>query len=91
MIPGVLEIMEGCPASEGVNLFLLALTGLIGVIVFLLIQVVLYTSKKAKEAQAASKREALKDDPEFIDLQLELYGEDVLERTSARSAASSDN
>jgi len=91
MIPGVLEIMEGCPASEGVNLFLLALTGLIGVIVFLLCQLVFYSSKKAKEAQAASKREALKDDPEFIDLQLELYGEDVLERTSGRSAASSDN
>ena len=91
MIPGVLEIMEGCPASEGVNLFLLALTGLINLIAFLLYQLLKYSSKKSKEAKAASKREALKDDPEFIDLQLELYGEDVLERTSGRSAASSDN
>ena len=91
MIPGILEDMEGCPASEGVNLFLLALTGLINLIAFLLYQLLKYSSKKSKEAKAASKREALKDDPEFIDLQLELYGEDVLERTSGRSAASSDN
>jgi hypothetical protein len=80
--------MEGCPADDVLMLYMF-LASMIGLVMFLVYQTVKTTYRAIHTQKAVMKRNALKDD-EFRDLQLELYGEEILGRTqhSSRSVDS---
>ena len=80
MVPGVMDQMEGCPADEGLNLLYLILSGLLGVFLFLVFQGVLTVVRNAKKKELSKLRETMKDDEQFIQLQVEMYGEKALRR-----------
>ena len=80
MVPGVMDQMEGCPADEGLNLLYLILSGLLGVFLFLIFQGVLTVIRNAKKKELSKLRETMKEDDEFIQLQVEMYGEKALRR-----------
>jgi hypothetical protein len=88
IIPGVQDQMEGCPADDVLMLYMF-LASMIGLVMFLVYQTVKTTYRSFHKQKAVKKRNALKDD-EFRDLQLELYGEEILGRTqhSSRSVES---
>lgn len=91
MIDGVSDDMENCPSTDSENMTYLILSSLIGLVLFLVIMGIarLRGGKKAKKD--ASKRNALKDE-EFVDLQVELYGERVLDlQNTQHSTGSSKN
>eukprot|EP00934_Nitzschia_sp_Nitz4_P004287 Nitzschia sp. Nitz4//scaffold356_size15932//14584//15852//NITZ4_008883-RA/size15932-processed-gene-0.9-mRNA-1//-1//CDS//3329548976//4277//frame0 len=81
MIPGTQDMMEGCPDDEGLNLLYLCLSAFIGLAMFLTYQFVAMLSRGKSKKEETKKKNAMKDD-EFIDLQLELYGEEVLTKDS---------
>jgi ABC-type lipoprotein export system ATPase subunit len=91
MIPGTLETMEGCPDNDTLNMLYMILTGLLGVVLFLIYQVIKNASRRSIKEQKSAKMNALKDDTEFVDLQIELYGEDILARTSTHGSKKSDS
>ena len=80
MVPGVQDMMEGCPADERLNVLYLCLSGLLGVVLFFAYQAVLTSIRNAKKAQASKLRETMMEDDEFIQLQVEMYGEKQLRR-----------
>ena len=80
MTPGVQDQMEGCPADGGLNLLYLILSGLLGVVLFLIFQGVLTVIRNAKKAEKNKLRETMMEDEEFIRLQVEMYGEKQLRR-----------
>jgi hypothetical protein len=83
ILPGVQDSMEGCPSDDVVMLYMF-LSGLIGIVLFLV-----YLSMKSlistmKSKKAIIKRNALKDD-EFRDLQMELFGDRMIDHTERSS------
>jgi hypothetical protein len=80
MTPGVQDLMEGCPSDSGLNLLYLCLSGLLGVVLFLVVMGCVSAVRAAKKAKVNEEREALKDDEEFHALQLEMYGEKQLRK-----------
>lgn len=77
IVPGVEDDMEGCP--DDLNLVYLILSALLGVCVFVAIQLGLALGKKNRKMKSLLKREALMDE-EFEELCVELYGEKGLKR-----------
>jgi len=77
MVPGVQDLMEGCP-NENLNFILLIVTGSMG-LVFAIIAYPLVVGflGRNKMRAVASKRKSLMD-KEFQDLQIALYGERAL-------------
>jgi len=80
MIPGVQDEMENCPDNSALNLLYLILSGILGVVVFLVVMGINSMIKSSKQKKANSLKEKLQDDEEFTSLQLELYGEKTLRR-----------
>ncbi|CAB9514741.1 expressed unknown protein [Seminavis robusta] len=80
MVPVVDQQMEGCPADSGLNLLYLCLSGLLGVFLFVIIMGGAAIIKSARKKKDGKRREAMKDDDEFQELQLELYGEKQLRK-----------
>ncbi|CAB9525641.1 expressed unknown protein [Seminavis robusta] len=80
IVPGVKDLMEGCPADEGLNMLYLMLSGLLGVFLFLVVMGIVTVVRNARKAKLYEKRAALMDDDEFIELQVEMYGEKQLRR-----------
>lgn len=80
MLPGVSDQMEGCPADSGLNLLYLCLSGLLGVFLFIVIMGCLTLYRSTQKKKNNKKRAALKDNQEFIDLQMFLYGEKQLRK-----------
>lgn len=80
MIPEYKDLMEGCPADNLLTTYAV-LSGILGLVLFLVFQVGLYVYKSASSKKENSKRNQLKDE-EFRDLQKELYGEDLLGKTN---------
>jgi ABC-type lipoprotein export system ATPase subunit len=80
MVPVVDEQMEGCPADRGLNLLYLCLSGMIGVVLFIVFMGAMSLIKSARKRKEGKKREAMMDDDEFHELQLELYGEQQLRK-----------
>ena len=78
MVPGVKYSMENCPPDE-TNLLYLVLSGFLGVVVFLCFMGLLKIKKKLKAKEMKSKRASMID-TEFHTLQIELYGEKVLQQ-----------
>lgn len=79
MIPGVQDYMEGCP-SDDVNLFYLILSSMIGPMIFIATKLVLYIRKNAVKTAKKTKVTSLSENSTFQELQLELYGEMMLQR-----------
>jgi hypothetical protein len=86
--PGVRDDMENCPASDGKNKLYLFLSSLIGVVLFLCFKGIskLRSGKKSKKENLM--RETLRDD-DFRELQIELYGDRILELESTRHSKTS--
>ena len=80
MTPGVQDQMEGCPANQSVNMFLLALTGCIIVWIFLAIMLYKWMTKTAETAKKEKHKAAMRSDTTFQRLQVSLYGEKELVR-----------
>jgi len=80
--------MENCPSSDGKNKLYLVLSSLVGVVLFLCVMGVskLRSGKKSKKDNL--KKETLRDD-EFRELQIELYGDRILELENTRHSKSS--
>jgi ABC-type lipoprotein export system ATPase subunit len=78
MIPGVQDQMEGCPA-ENVNMLYMILSALLGVFVFLIVQVVIKLRKRSNKKKSDVKKASMQD-VEFQELQVEMYGEKALRR-----------
>jgi hypothetical protein len=72
-LPGVQDSMEGCP-SDDVAILYMFLSGLIGIVLFLVYLSVKSFFSTIKTKKAVIKRNSLKDQ-EFRDLQIELFGE----------------
>lgn len=95
-IPGVQNNMEGCPADDVIMIYMV-LSAMLGLVLFLIYQSVKSIMRKAKRKKKAEFHNSLKDE-EFRDLQIELYGEEVLFKDSlantvhsARSSKSSSS
>jgi len=80
MIPGTRESMEGCPADDLLVPYMV-LSALIGLVIFLIYKAVVALRRSMTQKQETKKKNSLKDD-EFVDLQIELYGEEVLGKDS---------
>ena len=80
MIPGVQDDMEGCPPSN-VNVVYMILSAMLGPAMFLIYETTKTLLKKAHTKKVISKKNKLKD-AEFRDLQVELYGEEILLKDS---------
>jgi hypothetical protein len=94
IIPGVQDDMEGCPPEE-VNTIYMVLSAMLGLVLFLIYQTAKSMMRNATKKKKAEIQQNLKDE-EFRDLQIELYGEEVLFKDSlantvhsARSRSSS--
>eukprot|EP00934_Nitzschia_sp_Nitz4_P006797 Nitzschia sp. Nitz4//scaffold210_size37948//23099//24669//NITZ4_007691-RA/size37948-snap-gene-0.54-mRNA-1//1//CDS//3329541933//6787//frame0 len=81
MIPATQDLMEGCPEDENENLIYMCLSAVVGTAMFLFYQFVAMLTRQMTKEEETKKKNAMKDD-EFIDLQLELYGEEVLTKDS---------
>jgi hypothetical protein len=68
--------MEGCPDSD-VNVLYMVLSAMLGTVMFLTYQVVKVLFESSHKKKTMTKKNKLKD-AEFRDLQVELYGADVL-------------
>merc|ERR1712157_321908 len=79
-IPGIQDEMENCPDDSTLNLLYLILSGILGVVAFLLVMGIHTIIKSSKQKKTNSLKEKLQDDEEFTLLQLELYGEKTLRR-----------
>jgi hypothetical protein len=80
LIPDVKDLMENCPTDDLLVPYAV-LSALIGLILFLFYQAILVAVKSLKTKKKSNKHNRLKDD-EFVDLQIELYGEQVLQKDS---------
>jgi len=80
MIPGTQDSMEGCPADDLLVPYMI-LSALLGLVIFLICEVVMGLRRSMTRKQETKKKNSLKDD-EFVDLQIELYGEEVLDKDS---------
>ena len=80
MVPVVDEQMEGCPAESELNMLYLCLSGLLGVFLFIVAMGLVSLIKSRQKKSDSKKREAMMDDDEFQELQLEMYGEKQLRR-----------
>ena len=78
MIPGVQDDMENCP-PEHLNELYMILSALLGVFLFLCVMALVKVQKAMKKIEVENKRAGMRD-KEFVDLQVELYGEKVLRR-----------
>ena len=90
MLPGVQDLMEGCPEDERLNMLYLVLSGLLTTFCFLVIKIGFNIRKKFKRAKLESKRASMVD-AQYLNLQSELYGPDKMNRSnhSRRSNSSS--
>ena len=80
MIPSVEDDMEGCP-DDSVNLVYMILSAVLGVILFVIYDVIRKLVQKSKTEKVTKKQQQLKDH-EFADLQIELFGSEVLFKDS---------
>jgi len=80
MVPGVMDQMEGCPKTQSLNMLYLCLSGLLGVFLFLVVMGGVTLVRNAKKAKLTEKLASMMDDDEFIQLQVEMYGEKQLRR-----------
>jgi GTPase SAR1 family protein len=76
MVPQVENDMENCPESDGANLLYLILTALIGVALFVAFMTFSKLISMQKAQHVLVKNDALRDE-DFLELQVELYGESV--------------
>jgi hypothetical protein len=88
ILPGVQDSMEGCPSDEVVMVYMV-LSAMLGLVVFLLYQSLKKIHRTVDSKNNSWKRNALKDNG-FRDLQVELYGVEMVDQTdfsnsSARS------
>lgn len=74
MVPGVEDLMEGCP-NEGLNFALLVITGLMGIPLFILYYAAVKAWNKLKMKKMNNQMRKALMDAEFNELQLQLYGE----------------
>lgn len=77
MLPDVGDDMEGCP--DNLNLLYLILSALVGLVLFLFIQLILMIKSKSASIEAQKLKESMLDQ-EFHDLQVALYGEKAIKR-----------
>jgi len=77
MLPDVGDVMDGCPEDN--NLLYLILSALIGVFLFLVVQLVLAFQNKSKSLEIQRLKESLEDEA-FHQLQITMYGEKALKR-----------
>jgi len=84
MIPEVQDDMDNCPPSN-VNLVYMVLSALIGVTLFLIYQGFRTLSRSKQTKKEQSKKQRMKEDEEFRDLVVELYGEEILLKDSLGS------
>jgi hypothetical protein len=83
IIPGVQDEMEGCPKSD-LSVLYMVLSGFIFTVMFAGCTTFQYLFKSMKKKKAVRKKNKMKDD-EFRELQVELYGENVLLRDGLSS------
>ena len=88
MVPGVQDSMENCPSTHGANMLYLILSGLIGLVLFSVVMGVSHLTKSRKSKKESTKKNSLRDQ-EFRDLQLEMYGDKVLELESTQHSKES--
>ena len=80
MIPDTKDQMEGCP-SEDVNVLYMVLSGLIGFVFFAFCEVIKCFTQSARKSKALREKDLLKDE-EFVNLQVSLYGSEVMLKDS---------
>lgn len=90
MIPGVQDDMDNCPPSD-VNIVYMILSALIGVTLFLIYQVFRLMNRSKATMKTKSKKQQMKEDNEFRDLVIELYGEEILDKDTLGSTTHSTN
>jgi ABC-type lipoprotein export system ATPase subunit len=80
MIPGVQDDMEGCPESEVANVWYMILSSLLGVVLFVAVQIGLKIKNVIVQSRTKEHRATLMNDDEVHELQIELYGAKALRR-----------
>lgn len=83
-VPSVENQMEGCP--KNLTMLYLVLSALVGLFVFLCVQLLLKLRKKSKNITKNKERASMMD-TEFQELQVELYGEKALRRLKHMSSS----
>jgi hypothetical protein len=80
IIPGVQDSMEGCPNDDVIVLYTI-LSGFVGTVMFLVYEAIRIGLNASRTKATSKQHDRLKDD-EFVDLQIELYGIEVLSKES---------
>jgi hypothetical protein len=80
MIPEVEDLMEGCPSTETANIWYMILSSLVGVFVFVVLQIIFKIKNRVVKNKSNVKLASLMNDDEFHELQIELYGAKTLRR-----------
>jgi hypothetical protein len=90
MTPDVQDSMENCPDSDGENMLYLVLSAFLWPVLFSVLILLGRVVQGTKKKKLSSKNDTLKDE-EFRDLQVELYGDRVLELQNTRHSKASSN
>ena len=72
--------MDNCPDADKVIGYMVA-SAFIGLFMFLVYQSLKYLSRSVRRKEETKKKMSMRD-VEFVDLQLELYGEEILMKDS---------
>jgi hypothetical protein len=86
----VQDSMENCPDSDGENMLYLVLSAFLWPVLFSVLILLGRVVQGTKKKKLSSKNDTLKDE-EFRDLQVELYGDRVLELQNTRHSKASSN
>ena len=78
LIPGLGEEMEGCP--KNLTVLYMILSGLLNVFLFLVIKLVFAIIDRRKQRKTAQDRNKSMMSQDFVELQMELYGNRALRR-----------
>jgi hypothetical protein len=87
IIPGVQDSMEGCPNDDVIVLYTI-LSGFVGTVMFLVYEAIRIGLNASRTKATSKQHDRLKDD-EFVDLQIELYGIEVLSKESLSGSSHS--
>ena len=90
MVPAVQDDMEGCPDSDGLNVLYAILSGVLGLVLFLVVQVIAKVRRGINDLETKTKKESMMDQ-EFNELQVELYGERALRRLLHENSSRSNS
>jgi hypothetical protein len=83
MLPGVQDLMEGCPEDETLNVVYMMLSSMLGIFIFMLVMTGLKLKSMSKQSVTNEIRASMVGDVEYHNLKTELFGSKALLRSQS--------